>query len=504
MTVRSIGGQAWAQVGKLGNVLLVLAASCWWSLPVAHAQEIMQGTQIQELVERLNRAESSIIELGAENLRLQTQVNQSFEEMAKELETASESKSETDKSPEKKEKEKDKKKDKKKEWYEKISLRGYAQLRYNHVTDTEFGSASAQHAGDSSIEGDQEFFLRRARLIFFGDVTDHLSIYLQPDFASTPNGAVDSNQFTQIRDWYGDVYLDTTKIHRFRVGQSKIPYGFENLQSSSNRLPLDRADGFNSAAKNERDLGVFYYWTPQWAQDTFKFISDENLKGSGNYGVFGFGAYNGQGGSLREFNDELHLISRFTLPLTLSNGQIVEAGIQGYTGRYVVLGSAIRPLGVGPAVAPLHTRNRPGSVEGLLDQRLGWSMTYYPQPFGIQMEHTIGRGPELNAAQTAVERGSLHGGHITTYYRYQTPCHGELWPFARYQYYRGGYKNAANAPTAEIDEWSLGLEWQMRKEIELVTEYLITDRTNLRAASTGRSYDQFEGQILRFQFQLNF
>ena len=123
MTVRSIGGQAWAQVGKLGNVLLVLAASCWWSLPVAHAQEIMQGTQIQELVERLNRAESSIIELGAENLRLQTQVNQSFEEMAKELETASESKSETDKSPEKKEKqgdsekkekEKDKKKDEKK------------------------------------------------------------------------------------------------------------------------------------------------------------------------------------------------------------------------------------------------------------------------------------------------------------------------------------------------------------------------------------------------------
>lgn len=34
--------------------------------------------------------------------------------------------------------------------------------------------------------------------------------------------------------------------------------GFENLQSSQNRLPLDRNDGLNSAVSNERDLGVFF------------------------------------------------------------------------------------------------------------------------------------------------------------------------------------------------------------------------------------------------------
>lgn len=346
--------------------------------------------------------------------------------------------------------------------------------------------------------------IRRARVILFGDVSEHLYVYFQPDFASTPNGAVDANQFAQIRDWYGDVYVDKEKVHRFRVGQSKVPYGFENLQSSQNRLPLDRADSFNSATRNERDLGAFYYFTPQWTQEIFKYVMDEGLKGSGNYGLFGFGVYNGQGGSLREFNDDLHMISRVTLPMTLPNGQIIEAGIQGFTGRYVVSGAAISPLGVGPAVAPLNTRGRPGSEDGMLDQRLGWSLVYYPQPFGIVVEHTIGRGPELNAAQTAVERGSLHGGYVMATYRHQTECHGEFWPYVRWQYFRGGYRSFPNAPSTTIDEWSVGMEWQIRKEFELVCEYLMTDRTNLRAFSTGRSYDVYDGHVLRFQFQVNF
>jgi phosphate-selective porin len=90
------------------------------------------------------------------------------------------------------------------------------------------------------------------------------------------------------------------------------------------------------------------------------------------------------------------------------------------------------------------------------------------------------------------------------FYRYQIPSHGEVWPFARWQYYRGGYKNAPNAPASHIDEWNIGVEWQIRKEFELVCEYLLCDRTNLRPETTGRSYEQFEGQVLRFQFQINY
>jgi hypothetical protein len=89
-------------------------------------------------------------------------------------------------------------------------------------------------------------------------------------------------------------------------------------------------------------------------------------------------------------------------------------------------------------------------------------------------------------------------------YRYQTARFGELWPFARWQYYRGGYKNRPNAPSSEIDEWNIGFEWQIKRQFELVCEYMITDRTNLSARSSGRSYEQFAGDALRFQFQINY
>jgi hypothetical protein len=467
-----------------------LAAMVWLGVGVlaeAAAQDILLGepepeASIESLAERLESAEAAIASLREENERL----TESYDSVAESLDDFKEADEET-------------------QWYDKIQLRGYAQFRYNHVTHFDPGSAPAQHASDSSIEENNEFLIRRARLIFYGDITDHLYVYVQPDFAANTDGSTDNIHFAQLRDWYGDVYLDEEKVHRFRVGQSKIPYGWENLQSSQNRLPLDRGDSFNSAARNERDLGVFYYWTPEGAQDLFKYIQDENLKGSGNYGVFGFGAYNGQGGSLRELNDELHLISRLAIPYQFDNGQIIESGIQGYTGRYVVGSAAIAPLGVGPAAVPTGTRNQPaGADEGILDQRLGVNFVHYPQPLGVYAEWTVGRGPELNAEQTAVERASLQGGQVQLYYRYVSQCNGEFWPFMRWQHYRGGYKSAANAPAAEIDEWSLGLEWQIRKEMEFVTEYLITDRTNTRAFSTGESYNQFVGDVLRFQFQLNF
>lgn len=392
-----------------------------------------------------------------------------------------------------------------KKWYERLSIRGYAQFRINEVVDLEPGSAPAHHTGDRSIGDNQNFIIRRARVIISGDVSDHMYIYLQPDFASSVPGSPDANQFTQIRDWYADCYLDTDKVHRFRVGQSKVPYGWENLQSSSNRLPLDRNDGFNSAVRNERDLGVFYYWTPEYAQDIFKAVLEEGLKGSGNYGVFGLGFYNGQGGSLQEQNDNLHLVARLAVPGQLESGQYWEAGIQGYIGEYTVLSSAISPLGVGAPVRPdgtLETGNR----NGINDRRLGASFIWYPQPIGFQTEWTVGRGPALNDAQTAVGERPLYGGYVMTMLRYETECHGILIPFVRYAHFEGGYKPERNAPFSHIDEWELGAEWQITPQMEFTAMYTITDRTNTTAFSQAgvRSYRQFEGDLLRFQFQVNY
>ena len=331
-----------------------------------------------------------------------------------------------------------------------------------------------------------------------------MSIYFQPDFAVTPPGSSDGIDFVQLRDWYADIFFDAEKEYRIRVGQSKVPYGWENLQSSSNRLPLDRSDSLNSAVRNERDLGAFFYWTPTYAQDLFKFIMDEGLKGSGNYGVFGFGAYAGQGGSLREQNNSLHLVTRFTLPMCLDSGQIVEAGVQAYGGMYTVLSSPISPLGVGPTTRPAGTLET-GNSRGIYEERIAGTFVWYPQPWGFQAEWNVGQGPGLNDAQTEVVQRPLHGGYAMTMYRIDRG-ESEWFPFVRWNYFKGGYRSARNAPFATIDELEVGLEWQINKQMEFVGMYTLTDRTNLNALSTAgaESYGQFEGSLLRFQFQINY
>ncbi len=318
-------------------------------------------------------------------------------------------------------------------------------------------------------------------------------------------GSSDANQFCQIRDWYADCYLSINKVHRLRVGQSKVPYGWENMQSSSNRLALDRNDGINSAVRNERDLGLFYYWTPEDAQTFYKDVIDEGLKGSGNYGVFGAGFYNGQGGSLTEQNDSLHFVTRFNVPMILESGQRMEAAIQGYTGYYAVLSSAIGPLGVGTAVRPLGTFEM-GNRDGILDQRLAGSFIYYPQRFGFQTEWNVGRGPGLNDDQTEVVERPLYGGYVQVMYKYDTPCYGTFFPFAKYNRFKGGYKPERNAPFSSIDETELGLEWQISPHMELTSIYTFTNRTNTVALGTSDtlSYEQFKGDLMRFQFQVSY
>lgn len=167
------------------------------------------------------------------------------------------------------------------EWYKRIQIRGYAQLRYNRLFET--NSKLKCDQCDRSWGENGGFFFRRIRIIFFGNVHERVYIYIQPDFASS-GGA---NHLAQIRDAYFDLALDKDKTFRLRVGQSKVPFGFENLQSSQNRIALDRNDGLNSAVANERDIGVMFYWAPKHIRQRFSWLVSSGLKGSGDYGVFG-------------------------------------------------------------------------------------------------------------------------------------------------------------------------------------------------------------------------
>ncbi|SIT90754.1 Phosphate-selective porin O and P [Pontibacter indicus] len=376
---------------------------------------------------------------------------------------------------------------KKKAWYDRISLRGYAQVRYNRLLETNPNLKCDQC--DKSLGDGGGLFLRRGRLIFSGDVSDRLYIYIQPDFASSASS--NTLHFFQLRDAYFDVSLDKNKVYRFRVGQSKIPYGFENLQSSSNRLALDRNDALNSAIANERDLGIFFYWTPEAIQERFKLLTDAGLKGTGNYGVFGIGIYNGQTANKPEVNSTQHVVARLSYPLLVGGKQIIEPGIQAYTGKYVVTPDQVSS-GVGIEEKYLK--------DGFDDQRLAASVVVYPQPFGFQAEYNVGRGPEFNLESNAIEVQNLHGGYAQAMYRKEVGSQ-VLIPFVKVQHYEGGKKHERDAPGYSVYETEIGVEWLVHKSVELTADYSIGDRTIRNAQNfDNRQY----GNRLRLQAQFNF
>jgi hypothetical protein len=403
-------------------------------------------------------------------------------------------------------------------WWENISLRGYTQFRYNHSNNAFLRSLQ----GDRSIGPNNEFFLRRARLIISGQPHERVFVYFQPEFASLLNG---TEQAVTLRDWFADVFLTGNKEWRIRAGLSKVPYGFENMQSSQNRLALDRDDAINSGANNERDLGLFLYYTPTSIRERFRRLVDNGLKGSGDYGMLGIGVYNGQTANQRDANKNKHVVFHSMYPHEFPNGQVFEAGMDAYTGQFNVSTTPVVPVNPpatsqGAPLAPILINNG-----NYLDQRVAWHFVLYPQPFGLQGEYTIGQGPQLNAARTAVEEGNIRGGYLQGFYNYRcdTFCQN-VFPFVRYQEYFGGKKHEANAPRHSVRELEIGLEVQFNTALELTFEYTFTQRTSsdpttvpASCADTSLSgsglvpppciqtpYQLQTGNLVRFQLQWSF
>lgn len=371
-----------------------------------------------------------------------------------------------------------------KKWFETISVRGYVQARYNRLLETNPNLGNEQ--GDRSWGKGGGFFLRRARVILFGQISKQVYFYIQPDFASSASST--NLHYGQLRDAYIDLGIDAKNEFRFRVGQSKVPYGFENMQSSQNRLALDRNDALNSAVANERDLGVFFYWAPTKQRELFSSLVRDGLKGSGDYGVFAFGAYNGQTANKPEQNDQLHVVTRFSYPMAIGN-QIIEPGIQAYTGKYVV---TREQTNIGTKIK--QDRN-------YLDQRLAGTFVLYPKPFGIMAEYNIGKGPEYNPVTDSIETKSLHGGYVTLSYMIKNNKQQIFIPFVRGQYYNGGKKHEMDARSYRVRELEIGIEWQPVKQFELVAMYTISSR---RYEDFTLQNNLQKGRLLRLQAQFNF
>lgn len=368
-------------------------------------------------------------------------------------------------------------------WYDTFSIRGYAQLRYNRLLETNPQLKNEQ--GDKSWGENGGLFLRRVRIVFYGQISKRVYFYIQPDFATA--GASGNLNFGQLRDAYFDLGLDDKNEFRIRLGQTKIPYGFENMQSSQNRLALDRADGTNSAFANERDLGAFFYWAPQKIRARFDMLVKQGLKGSGDYGVFGFGLFNGQGANKAEANNQQHWVAHATYPMAVGN-QIIETSVHAYTGQYNMTESQ---LSKGVKV------HEGGNY---IDQRVAASFILYPQPSGIQAEYNVGRGPEYDKATDSIAVKNLNGGYVTLSYR--TKIKNQfLIPFARAHYYDGGKKQEQDARSYTVKELEIGVEWQPVKQFEFVCQYTMSSR---RFEDHELPNNFQKGNLLRLQAQINF
>lgn len=416
-----------------------------------------------------------------------------------------------------------------KSWTNRVNIRGYVQTRFTKMIGNDGDDPSnpvdlwsdRSVGTDSSINTDKNFLIRRARVIIFGDYGDHLSYYIQPDFVN--NGPTSGQSgYVQLRDAYGDINIDKAKIHRVRVGLSKVPYGFENMQSSSNRLAMDRADALNSAVRDERDTGAFYYYTPENVQGLFKEINEKGLKHSGNYGMLAVGLYNGQGANRGDVNDNYHVVARATYPWKTDSGQLYEASIQGYHGQYVpTTASYNRNLtGSASSSTPVFEGNNTGSSannslrgehrKGFDDQRVGVSFVMYPQPFGLQTEWNWGSTPGLDIAQNRIEQKHLQGGYVQAMYKIDNfqflDTNGTLIPFIKWQYFDGYNKAENNAPKNEVNDWEFGVEWQLAPEVELMAEYHRMKRNNLVTGNRAgtQDYQSFTADALRVQVQYNF
>lgn len=377
-----------------------------------------------------------------------------------------------------------------------LKIRGYTQMRYSQIIsgddEAATGLSRLRSVQDSGIAPDSNFSFRRIRLVFQGDIGHGISYYLQPDFAvavSNQSSGERRENYVQLRDAYVDIALDKKHEFKLRLGQSKVPFGWENLQSSSNRIPLDRTDGINSAVPAERDLGAVVYYTPASVQKIWDDLSKDGQKLFGNYGAFGLGVFNGQGVNRSEKNESVMSVAMATWPFRLDSlGSVFE-------GQVLEVGGAL-----------LHNKVRPEiraggvSAEAFEERRVGLHAVLYPKPFGIQAEWNWGKGPEWNSATQLIELSKLTGGYVMAMYRIKDVVPGTLFPFFRYEHYRGGWKAGVNAPRLETDDYEVGFEWAPIKPVELTLSYARVQRREADERRTG----QAEGDVLRAQIQWNY
>lgn len=381
-------------------------------------------------------------------------------------------------------------------WYERIRISGYTQFRIAAgMTDSKFSIPLGDKAATSQA---REFYFRRIRLVFQGQISERLAFFLQGAFEGDTEKQDMFNK--EIIDAYADYYLTKDKVHRLRFGQHRVPNSFDTYRSSTNRQELDRHESIQSGAPGERDLGIAYYWSPKIAQERFAQLAAYH-NGPGDYGVFGIMVYNGQGRNKSELNGDKHIGVRLAYPFELPNGRLLETGVMAFRGVYSVSGAG-SPTSTTSTALCRQGLNRQGGCD-TTDERITAYLWTPPQPWGLLAEGTIGKNAKRNETTNIIEEKPLIGGYVQGYYTWRYSDVGMLTPYVRYGEYYGGMKSLTGAPDGQLRSWNFGLVWEPDTHWRFVTELMLKDGLN-ETLVRNRAQDSFDGSLLRFQAQFFF
>jgi len=323
---------------------------------------------------------------------------------------------------------------KKKAWYDTVKVSGYAQGRFQYYPD--YPNADRKTLSN-------EFLVRRARFKFTFEPNDRTHVVVEPDLGE---GKVEA------RDVYIQRYLDDQKTFSLRIGQQKIPFGFETPQSSSVRLPFERNYVAATMFPGERDTGLVLFFTSPEDHKLFD-ASRKTAFGVGDYGTLAIGFFNGQGRNQAEANSSKHFVVRVAKPFSLgAAGRYGEVGASYWRGHYF--------------------SNWGSGSEDFADRLLGFHVFIEPRPFGLQGEYYTGK----------TEGDDVDGWYAMGMLR--TGSKGTL--FVRHEDYEGRRKGKGPSYVFDRSRTAVGYAHQIDDRDRLTIEY---DFEDVDAANRKPAYD---------------
>ena len=153
------------------------------------------------------------------------------------------------------------------------------------------GYLQSQFTSDEAANPKTDFRVRRARIKLEAPVTDMAALTLQ----------VDATRTVELKDAYLDLGRPTDSW-RLRFGQAKVPFMYEVLESSGNRLEPERTALATTLFPGERDQGA-------WVQ--FKNALGDRIPGT----TLDIGFQNGNGVNAADNNNSKDLVARLRFPI---------------------------------------------------------------------------------------------------------------------------------------------------------------------------------------------